>query len=224
MSQYSARTVCATGPVSGEMRLPEIKVLAGNGTETVHKENGVLYALDVKKVMFSKGNSRERHRIPGLVRPGETIVDMFAGIGYFTIPIAKACPKCRIFAIDTNPDSIHYLLENTRLNRVEKNISVIESDCRKVSMKNIADRVIMGYLPGTEKFLPAAFRFLKDSGTIHYHNVYHESDIWDKPLEELECGAKKAGYRMLKISHRGKVKQFSPGKQHVVVDAEFSKV
>ena len=224
LKELKARTVCVkSGGVSGKKREPAVRKVAGGGTEAVHTENGCKYCLDVTKVMFAKGNVSERGRLAKLVRPGETIVDMFAGIGYFSIPIAKACPSCNIISIDVNPVSASYLTKNCRLNRVA-NIQPVLGDCREVRPGKVADRVLMGYLPGTAKFLPAAFSILKDRGVIHFHDVYSGKELWKKPLGELENAAGKAGYRMEKVLRKGIVKQYAPRVYHVVIDASFRKL
>jgi len=209
--------------VKGELRLPQIKPIAGNGTVTTHRENRCKYKLDVAKVMFAKGNVKERARLPRLVKPGETIVDMFAGIGYFSLPIAIHSNPRKIIAIEKNPDSVHYLNENIILNRIH-NVEVIEGDNRDTDIENVADRVIMGYLPKTEKFLPTAVNFLKEKGTIHFHNTYKNSELWERPINELEKAAIDAGYKMDKISRKVVVKHFAPGVEHIVIDAEFKQV
>ena len=221
LETLGVKTVCVKeGPVSGELRVPKIRVLAGNGTETVHKENGCLYKLDVAKVMFSKGNVQERARPARLARPGEVVVDMFAGIGYFSVPLAKACPECRVYSIELNPDAVRYLKENVALNKLG-NVGIVEGDCRDAVILQKADRVIMGYLPGTERFLEAAFGFLKERGVIHFHNTYRDRELWDRPLKDLEEAAGKAGFRLEKVTHKRKVKQYAPRVQHIVIDAEF---
>jgi tRNA wybutosine-synthesizing protein 2 len=219
-----AKTICArSGGISGELRIPQVRRIAGNGTVTTHIENGCKYKLDVARVMFAKGNVRERGRLPGLVGPGETIVDMFAGIGYFTVPVAVHAKPKKIIAIEKNPAAVGFLKENIKLNSI-KNVDVIESDNREAGKTGIADRVILGYLPGTEHYLPAAFGFLKpDSGIIHFHNTYSKQELWDKPIDELEAAAKDAGYMLEKITHKAVVKHFAPGVEHVVIDARFSK-
>lgn len=219
------KTVCIKfDAIKGSNRTPSVEKVAGNGTETVHSENGCLYKLDVTKVMFSKGNTKERGRLPHLVNKSETIVDMFAGIGYFSIPIAKKNPPAKIFAIDTNPISVQYLKENIKLNKI-KNIEPIECDNRKApeNLKGIADRVLMGYLPGTDRFLDAAFWFLKpEGGVIHFHDIYKDSELWKKPTSILKKSGEKHGMD-LKISDKHVVKQYSPKTQHIVIDAEFRK-
>ncbi len=219
------RTVCLAKGVSGEFREPEVEWLSGDrSTEAIHTENKCRFRLDVRKVMLSKGNLAERGRLPGLVKPGETIVDMFAGIGYFSLPIARQASPGRIYAIEKNPDSFRYLKENIMLNRVHDRVTPIFGDCREVNMGKVADRVIMGYLPGTDSFLPAAFRMLRaGGGVIHYHDNFRESELWEKPLGILESCGFRAGYSLRRVTHKAVVKEYAPKVFHAVVDAEFVK-
>jgi len=220
----SIKTVCNRfDSIKNETRTPSIEVIAGNGTETIHTENGCFYKIDVAKLMFAKGNVKERGRLPLLIKPGETIVDMFAGIGYFTIPIAKLAKPKKIYAIDINPLAIGFLKENIKLNLISC-VETILGDCRTVSLPEKADRVIMGYLPRTYEFLPAAFGFLKENGTIHYHDTFRENELWEKPIKILEKHAQKAGYWLDNISYKNVVKQFAPRVYHVVVDAKFENI
>lgn len=218
------KTVCLTHGVSGELRKPMVKYLAGERrTETVHTENRCRFMLDITRVMLSKGNLSERARLPGLVRPGETIVDMFAGIGYFSIPIARHARPGLIYAIEKNPIAFRYLKENIRLNRAQATVRPIMGDCREVRIGGAADRVIMGYLPGTHRYLPAAFRALKPvGGVIHYHDTFAEGELRDRPLEILEGQALRHGYSLRAIRHMSVVKEYAPGVFHVVIDAELS--
>jgi len=219
------RVVCKKiGIIKGEKRTPQIKVIAGGrNTETVHKENGCLFKLDVRKTMFAKGNVKERGRIAKLIKSNEIVVDMFSGIGYFSLPIAKFSKVKKIYAIDINPVAIKYLKENIQLNGLN-NIEVIFGDCRKIAKNigKIADRVIMGYLPNTNKFLPVAFSFLKkEGGIIHYHDIFKEEDLWNKPVEILRDKAKENGYILEKILHKRIVKSYAPRIYHIVIDAKF---
>jgi tRNA wybutosine-synthesizing protein 2 len=221
-----AKTVCMrTGGVSGELREPCVRVIAGeNNTVTVHRENRCAYKTDVSRLMFSKGNLSERGRLPDIIRPGETIVDMFAGIGYFSIPIARFARPARIFAIDKNPIAIEYLKENIRLNKVAERMIPMRGDCMDVRFGDIADRILMGYLPKTYWFLPAAFEALKpEGGVIHYHDTFHRNELWEKPLDILETSGFKRGYNLDKITYKNMVKEYAPNVFHVVIDAAFSK-
>lgn len=214
------RTVCEISGVEKELRLPEIKKLAGSETITVHKEHGILYKLDVAKIMFSKGNLNERQRLIKLVNKNETITDMFAGIGYFSLGLAKFSGARKIIAIEKNPVAFDYLKENIGLNKI-KNISPVLGDNRKISgMERKADRVIMGYFPKTDEFLPYALAMLKDKGVIHFHNAYKEDDLWKKPLKEIEKACAGFSYKILM---KKKVKSIAPRTWHVVMDVEVRK-
>lgn len=212
------RTVCEIKEIKGELREPSVKVLAGNSTLTVHKENNVLYKLDVSKVMFSKGNLNERKRLLGQVKDGETIIDMFAGVGYFSLPLAKFTRAKEIIAIEKNPVAYNFLTDNIFLNKIN-NVIAIQGDCITAarSFPAKADRIIMGYFPKTEEFLPAALWMAKPGCTIHFHNVYSEKELWKKPVGQVEelC---KAFNKTCQITAKKKVKSYSPHKWHVVID------
>ena len=214
--------------ISGELRLPSVEIIAGEQkTETIHEENNCLYKLDVAKVMFSRDNKKERARIPKLVKEGETVVDMFAGIGYFTIPIAKLANPKIIYAIELNPISVRYLRENLILNRIEDKVKIIEGDCRVIAPKlgPIADRVIMGYFPQTYEFLPFALKVLKPTGgIIHYHDIFKKEELFEKPISILKKISKENGYHLKKVLYTGIVKSYAPKTYHIVVDAFFETV
>jgi len=220
MERFGLRSVFRKGRISGELRKPGMKRIAGRANTTVHRENGCLFKIDVSRLMFSKGNSFERGRVAA--GEGEDVVDMFAGIGYFCVPVAMKTSSCRVFGIEKNPVALRFLRENLRLNRIE-NVEVIEGDCRDVAGLK-ADRILMGYFPGTEMFLEKAFSFLRREGVIHFHNVCRRGELWRGPLGMLETIALENGYRLEKILHKRVVKQYSPCKVHVVVDGKFRKV
>src|SRR2546425_6505223 len=112
-----ARTVVQDlSGIHGPMRVPDVRVLWGDGTETVHVEGGIRYALDVARVMFSSGNVAERIGIADRVRPGSVVVDLFAGIGYFSLPIAVRGRAETAYGCELNPVRFRYLVENTRRN------------------------------------------------------------------------------------------------------------
>jgi tRNA wybutosine-synthesizing protein 2 len=226
LDNYSyVKSVYLAEGISGELRQPRVHYLAGEKrTETVHKENGCRFMLDVSRVMLSKGNLSERARLPPLVRDGEVVADLFAGIGYFCIAIARHSRPRHVYAIEKNPQAFHYLRENITLNRVQHRVRPILGDCREVRLGGAADRVIMGYLPKTREFLPAAFSALKPSGgVIHYHDTFREGELWEKPIENLESAAFRAGFALERVLHKANVKDYAPGVFHIVIDAQFRK-
>lgn len=213
------RTVVETKRISGEYREPVIEVIAGDGTETIHKENYVLFKLDVARVMFSKGNFYERRRM-STVGKGENVVDMFAGIGYFTLPMAVHAKPERITAIEINPVSYGYLLENIRLNHVEDIVVPVLGDCREHTPAGTADRVIMGYVGTTNEFLPWGIRALKPGGILHYHETTPEKLMYGRPIRYITNEAARQN-RTVEILNTLKVKKYSPGVWHIVVDAKI---
>lgn len=208
------------GGVRGALRRPQVRVLWGEGTRTVHTEHGLKFAFDAARVMFASGNTVERARMGSLDCRGETVVDLFAGIGYFSIPLAARAKAARVFACELNPDAFEFLQENARLNRVEDVIVPLAGDCRKVAPKGVADRVVCGYIGGTEKFLETAVAALKpEGGVVHFHEAYPQETKFEdarRALGRAACG----DFKMRVVAQR-EVKSFAPGIDHVVVDAEF---
>jgi tRNA wybutosine-synthesizing protein 2 len=207
------------GPVYGRFRRPRIKVIAGEErTETVHREHGCLFKLDVAKVMFSVGNLFERGRLVKLVGREETVVDMFAGVGQFTIPIAKHAAPRKIYAIELNPVAFRYLQENAAINRVGGIVEPVLGDCEKVAPVGIADRVIMGILHVAHKYLPLAIRILKpEGGIIHYHESVPRKIRFERPVARILSAASGGEVEILKMRV---VKKYAPGVDHVVIDAK----
>ncbi len=210
------------GGVAGEYREPVAELIFGEKTETTHRENGIRYSFDAARIMFSSGNVDERVRMAGLDCGGEVVVDMFAGIGYFSLPIAKYTGAVRVISIEKNPVAYEYLLRNIEDNGLE-NIEAYNMDNRDFEPTGIADRVIMGYVGTTHLFLDKALSILKDTGIIHYHETCPEALLPDRPLERLKAAAEKNG-RMVDVRGTKRVKSYSPGVYHIVVDAEFERI
>lgn len=204
------------GGIEGEFRKPKVEIILGEETETIHKENGVLFKLDVMETMFSSGNIGERVRMGSISSEGETVVDMFAGIGYFSLPMAIHSNPARIYACEKSPVAYGYLCQNIGLNRVEDVIKPIFGDCRDVSPEGVADRIVMGYIKESHKFLPKALRVLNGRGWVHYHEACPNELLPRRPLERLEKAFK--GWKM-RVGNYHLVKSYAPGVSHVVVDA-----
>jgi tRNA wybutosine-synthesizing protein 2 len=217
LSYYpGCKTVLLDRGISGKMRQPDREIIAGEDTtKTVHKENGCLFKLDAMKVMFSQGNLAEKKRMSKLGKE-ETVVDMFAGIGYFSIPMAVHAKPRKIISIEINPVSFGYLKENIVLNRVGDIIEPIAGDCSKVTPRGIANRVIMGYLDGQD-YLEAGINALLPGGILHYHEAVPEA-IESRPVDRIIEVSRKIG-RNVEITGRRRIKKYAPGVWHVVVDA-----
>lgn len=211
-----AKAVVNRMGITEEYRRPVVEVIAGSDTETVHRENGCRFKLDLGRVMFSAGNLEERRRMANISNPGEVVLDMFAGIGQFTIPLAKHSRPREVIAIEKNPVAFGYLVENVKLNGLS-NVRALLGDCRARSPWGEVDRVVMGYLFDTSIFLPYALHALRDEGFIHYHELVARGG--EKRREAwLMRRAGELGYEV-KIKSR-KVKSYSPGYNHMVYDME----
>lgn len=214
-----AKTVLEdVGGIGGEFREPKFRPLLGSETTTVHKENGVLFKLDVMRVMFSSGNIHERMRMARICKPDETVVDMFAGIGYFSLPIAVHSKPRKVYACEINTAAFSYLEENIHLNRVHY-VEPLLGDCKDIAPEGVADRVIMGYLWG-KKYLGKAMRVVGEKGIIHYHEACHKDEMAERPIRILKEGAHEEGRRVASAVVR-RIKSYSPNVYHVVVDAEI---
>ncbi|MEM3598444.1 MAG: class I SAM-dependent methyltransferase family protein [Candidatus Hadarchaeum sp.] len=221
MELTGAKTVALSeGGITGKFRVPRLRVIAGNpNTEVIHVENGCRFKMDVAKVMFSPGNVHERKRIADLVSPGEVVVDLFAGVGQFSIPIAVHAKPRRVHSIEMNQIAFGYLQENVRINKVGHIVRPIMGDCSAVAPKGVADRVIMGILHVTHRYLPLAMEVLKpEGGVIHYHETVPSPLRFKRPVERI---FQAAGGREVEIINRRVVKRYSPGVDHVVVDAKI---
>ncbi|MEF8874510.1 MAG: class I SAM-dependent methyltransferase family protein [Candidatus Thermoplasmatota archaeon] len=208
-----AKTVMQQGSIKGKEREPVVEKVYGKETETVHVENGVLYKLDTAELMFSSGNIDERVRATKLVEKDEVVVDMFAGIGYFSLPAAVHCQPENVYSLEINPTAFRYLKENIDLNGVEETVEPWCGDNRDFSFSG-ADRVFMGYLHETWKFLDKAVEFLKGEGVVHYHTTCSDSRYPEQVKDELEENID-PDFEMKNIR---KVKSYAPHVFHVVSD------
>jgi tRNA wybutosine-synthesizing protein 2 len=214
-----AVTVINRMSIEDEFREPRVELIAGEKTETVYKENGCLFSLDPTKVMFSFGNKEERMRMGSISSGKETVIDMFACVGQFTIPVAKHSGPKKVYSIEKNPVAFEYLIKNIKLNKL-LNAETILGDCRDNCPVGVAQRVIMGYLFKPWRFLPAALSALDEQGTIHYHFV---SD-----LKGLENEMKRVMKIIVSEGFLGsvlntvRIKSYAPKKYHYVMDIEVS--
>ena len=216
--KHNVKTIMKIDHIQGTKREPVYNILYGSETETIHKENGCLFKLDLSKVMWSKGNNNERLRIAKLVEEGEVVLDMFAGIGYFSIPIGVHSNAKHIYSIEINPNSYFYLCENIKLNKLD-NITPILGDCMVHAPKYNADRIVMGYVKTTHHYLNAAINSLNEGGILHYHETVPEKLMDTRPLERI---ISQAGNREVELLKLNKIKKYAPGVEHVVLDVKIN--
>lgn len=183
--------LCQSSPVSGSFRLRKLEWIIGEKkTETIHKEFGCFFKVDLEKCYFSPRLSFERMRIAKQVRPGEVVVNMFAGVGCYSILIAKYTKGVKVYSIDLNPEAIHYMTENIRLNNVQKRVVEMQGDAKSViqqTLRKKADRVLMPLPEIAYEYINYALLALKSTGGwIHYYDFEHARKP-ETPLEKTKA-------------------------------------
>src|SRR5574338_662015 len=165
-----------SSPVEGDYRIRKLELLAGEDkTETEYKEHGCRFRVDVEKTFFSPRLSTERERIAELIKEGETVINMFGGVGMFSIVAAKK-KKCHVYNIDINPDAVRLCSENILLNRLKGTVESIEGDAARVIEEKLSesgDRVLMLLPERSDEFLSSAIKAAKKNAVIHYYCHIH---------------------------------------------------
>lgn len=187
----NVKTVLAqTGSVSGDFRLRHlIHVKGEKRTHTIHKESGCIFSVDVKTCYFSPRLSHERARIANFVQPNETVVNMFAGVGCFSVLIAKRVNNAKIFSIDINPVAVQFMSENIRLNRVYGKVIPILGDAKTIiknQLQGCADRVLMPLPEKAYEYLPYAVSALKPSGGWIHVNAFEHAAKTENPNDAVK--------------------------------------
>jgi tRNA (guanine37-N1)-methyltransferase len=223
----NVRTVLAkSGAVSGTYRLRSFEVIAGEPrTSTVHREYGCQYYVDLAKAYFSPRLSHEHDRVASLVQKGETVIDMFAGVGPFAVLIAKNNTDAKVYAVDINPEAIELLEKNIRLNRVENRVVPILGDTRQTverRLLEVADRVIMNLPEKAIEFVDVACNALKPSGgTVHYYAFVRSPDSLEKAQQLFSEAVETAGRKVDSILLAKTIRETAPYECQVVVDAKI---
>lgn len=163
-------------PVEGDFRTRNLEVLAGEDrTETEYKEFGCRFIVDVANAFFSPRLSNERERIANLIQDGETMVNMFAGVGMFSIMAAKK-KRCTVYSIDINPIATKLCEKNIELNKLAGKVVSINGDASKIieeQLQGKGDRTLMLLPEKSDEFLESAIKTTKDGGIIHYYSHIH---------------------------------------------------
>lgn len=225
---HGASTVVHRLDIAGEHRIPEIEVIVGGPTMTEHVEDGIRYALDTNAVMFSTGNQDERRRMGRVVDAGEAVLDLFAGIGYFTLPMASGGALVR--AVERNPRAYEFLLDNVGRNEVRTRVSPVCGDCRHIVTddrwpRRMADgsitpetlerpdRIVMGHFDAPD-YLDVAMDVVADGGVVHLHALSGRAPRLEATIDrEVE-----AAERPVRTRERRRVKSYAAGIDHVVID------
>jgi tRNA (guanine37-N1)-methyltransferase len=223
----NVKTVLAkAGAISGTYRVRNLTFIAGeNKTRTIHKEFSCQYHVDVTKAYFSPRLSHEHERVASLVQTGETVADLFAGVGPFSVLIGKRNPNVKVYAIDLNPEAVELLKVNVRLNRVENRVFPILADARQISkgkLKGLANRVIMNLPETAIEFIDAASQAIKsEGGLVHFYAFVRSPDSVED-LKRRFCKAVEASGRMVEsFLYSKSIRETAPFESQVVLDAKI---
>ena len=212
--------------VEGVYRLREFEVIAGvEKTATIHKEYGCAYHLDLAKAYFSPRLSHEHNRVASQVKEGETVVDMFAGVGSFSILISKKHENVRVYATDVNPDAVEFLRRNLAVNRVENKVMPILGDVRQVvreQLIGVADRVIMNLPEKAIEYVDVACKAIRlEGGIMHYYEFTNAPNPLETAGVRLTEAVSQTNRNVKKILLAKVVRATAPFTWQVVVDAEI---
>jgi tRNA (guanine37-N1)-methyltransferase len=214
-----------TSEISGVFRLRRLTWIGGRRTwETVHKENGCIFKVDLRKTYFSPRLSYERMRIAKQVRPEEVIMNMFAGVGCFSIVVAKKSQAKRIYSIDINPWAFSYARSNVLLNRVEDRIKVLLGDAVKIVptiLRGTAHRIIMPLPMLSDQSISVAVEGLKPEGGIIHYYTHTRTNRYEEPVYSAWTRIQSLfgeGVSLFSLMGGRKVRSIGPRRYQVVLD------
>ena len=194
----------------GRLRLRKLKVLLGRGTETIHREHGCLFKLDVRKVYFSPREATERQRIASQIKPGERVLVMFSGIGPLAIVGAKKQPTAKFVCVELNKAAVRYADENVKLNKLAYQVENVAGNVRKVCPAlGKFDRIIMPLPETAHKYLDTALACSKKGTVIHLYGFGKETALYENLEQELKKAAKKHKTKT-KVVGRRRVLPYGP--------------
>uniref|UniRef100_A0A452GZH3 tRNA wybutosine-synthesizing protein 2 homolog n=1 Tax=Gopherus agassizii TaxID=38772 RepID=A0A452GZH3_9SAUR len=171
-SALGARRIAKRGRISPDgVRSPTVTLLLGQDGWVEHVDNGIRYTFDVTRCMFSPGNITEKLRVASLPCAGEVLVDLYAGIGYFTVPYLIHAGAAFVHACEWNPHAVEALRKNLELNGVQDRCQIHQGDNRQLELRDVANRVNLGLLPSSEEGWPIACQLLRKGtgGILHIH-------------------------------------------------------
>lgn len=218
--------------IKGKYRLRELALLYGEDkSETIYKENECNFKLNIKNTYFSPRLVFERRRIVSSnIKENELIVDMFAGVGTFSIQIAKN-NNVKIYAFDLNPKAYRYLKENIKTNKLKGEIIPVNIDVKDLikpasqlgkSLKYKTDRIIMNLPEKSIKFIEeACFLMKKSGGVLHFYQFSEKPNPIEKTLKSLKKSLTNLNWKIENVVNSKIVKHYSPRSELVVVDLKI---
>ena len=219
-----------TSSVAGNYRLRNLRFILGKKTtETIYKEHGCIYKTDLRKTYFSPRLSFERLRIAKLIQPNKTVLNMFSGVGCFSIASAKHSEPLKVYSVDINPFAFQYLKENIRLNRVEKTVIPVLGDAKNVieeTLQKTCDVILMPLPEKAYDSLEYALLALNPvGGMIHYYD-FEFAKKNENPVEKAEKKVSKKLHKLcgnFQIKFGRIIRPIGPGWYQIVLDIQINK-
>lgn len=205
--------------VKGNLRVRDVEIVAGVArTVTEHREYGLRFKVDIARAYFSPRLATERNRVASQVRGGERVLDMFAGVGPFSIMVAKLGHPERVYAVDLNPEAYALLLENIAINRVGGVVNPILGDGREVArtLDHGVDRVIMNLPHGASAFLADGLASVGEGGVVHYHFIAKPQEARQRAQSDVSKSLPTG--RSATVRALQEVRNYSPEERHFVAD------
>jgi tRNA (guanine37-N1)-methyltransferase len=204
-------------PRKGTHRINEYELLSGEkNTEVLHIEHGLKYKIDPVSTYFSPREGTERERILKFIKKDQNVMVFFAGAGPLAIIISKKTQAKNIVGIEINPKAVDYFIENVNLNKI-KNITIIESDVKKLNLDPDYDHVFMPLPESAFSYLSEAMKCLKPKGIIHLYCFSLENKI-----EEMKKEIEKNAEGKVKFLEIQKVLPYGPGIWKYRISFQFS--
>lgn len=224
INQHVRLALRRSSQVEGTFRTRKLEVMAGGGgTETVHSEFSCRYQLDALTVYFNPRLSRERIRIARQVMPKESVVDMFAGVGPYSILIARQQPTSTVYSVDINPSAVMYLKENIFANRVADRVIPMLGDVKELAqmkLRGIANRVIMNLPSEASSYLSAASLILKgEGGMIHFYAFAGRDENLETMVKSFRLTVESQGRKLESVRFCKVIKEVAPNRVQVAIDA-----
>ncbi len=213
--------------ICGVFRVRDYDYIAGeHKTQTIHREFGCQYHVDIAKAYFSPRLSHEHERVAVQVQDGETVVDLFAGVGPFSVLIGKRNPSVKVYAVDLNPDAVDLLKVNVRINRVEGHVLPILADAREIAatiLKGTADRVIMNLPETAIDFVDAACNTIKPQGGVaNFYSFVRSPETIEDLKQCFMSLVEKNGRKVEEFLFAKSIRETAPFESQVVLDVKIN--
>lgn len=224
----TAKSVFAqASAVQGDYRVRALEFIAGeNTTLAEYREHGCRFKVDVAKTYFSPRLSTERKRIADQVKDGETIVNMFAGVGTYSIVIARTNRTCKVCSIDSNLAAAELCETNIKLNKVLDRVESLQGDAAKIIREKLAgqaDRVIMPLPEKAREYVTEAVLALRPAGgTVHYFAHVKADSRKSSAAAGLEDAQEAFSNFDSSIGHVQVVREVGPRIYQIVADVSIT--